>query len=108
MHENLEQVYYILAGEGEVLFGEERYSVREGDAIYLPAGVYHQMFNDMNDDWLVHHVISQSVEGPGGDFSISHWSDVKPEGDGSGAVRWRQFGQLGEEGIGAFALDARH
>ena len=99
-HDNLEQVYYILAGEGEVLFGEERYPVREGDAIYLPAGVYHQMFNDMNDDWLVHHVISQSVEGPGGDFSISHWSDVQPVGDGSGAVRWRQFGQLGEEGIG--------
>ena len=99
-HDNLEQVYYILAGEGEVLFGEERYPVREGDAIYLPAGAYHQMFNDMNDDWLVHHVISQSVEGPGGDFSISHWSDVQPVGDGSGAVRWRQFGQLGEEGIG--------
>ena len=99
-HENLEQVYYILSGAGEVLFDEQRFPVREGDAVYLPAGIYHQMFNDMNDDWLVHHVISQEVEGPGGDFAISHWSDVRPESDGSGAVRWRQFGQLGEGGIG--------
>ena len=34
-HENLEQVYYVLSGGGEVLFGEERYPVREGDAVYL-------------------------------------------------------------------------
>ena len=40
-HENLEQVYYVLGGGGEVLFGEERFAVREGDAVYLPSGVYH-------------------------------------------------------------------
>ena len=84
----------------EVLFGEERYAVREGDAIYLPAGIYHQMFNDMNEDWLVHHVISQKVEGPGGEFAIRNWCDVAPQGDGCGAVRWRQLGRVGEDAIG--------
>jgi uncharacterized cupin superfamily protein len=99
-HDTTEQVYYILEGEGEVLFGDERHRVRAGDAVYLPAGVYHQMFNDMNDDWLVHHVISQQVDGPGGSFAIRHWTDVAPVGDGRGAVRWRQLGQEGEEEIG--------
>lgn len=99
-HDATEQVYYILSGHGEVLFGEERHAVREGDAIYLPAGTYHQMFNDMHEDWLVHHVISQKVEGPGGEFAIRNWCDVAPQGDGSGAVRWRQLGRVGEDAIG--------
>ena len=99
-HENLEQVYYVLAGSGEVLFGEERFPVEEGDAIYLPPGVHHQMFNDMNQAWLEHHVISQGVEGNGGDFAIRNWRDVPALGDGEGAVRWHQLGPIGEPDVG--------
>ena len=36
-HENLEQVYYVLSGRGEVLFGEERFPVQDGDAIGATA-----------------------------------------------------------------------
>ena len=93
-HENLEQVYYVLSGRGEVLFGEERFPVQDGDAIYLPPGVHHQMFNDMNQEWLEHHVISQQVEGNGGEFAIRNWRDSPPAGDGQGAVRWHQLGRL--------------
>ena len=94
-HENLEQVYYILSGEGEVLWGGKRYPVKYGDAIYLPSGGYHQMFNDMNETWLEHHVISMDVEGNGGQFTIRHWNQISPQGDGVGAVRWRQLGREG-------------
>jgi mannose-6-phosphate isomerase-like protein (cupin superfamily) len=90
-HDQLEQVYYILSGRGEVLYGDERFPVRDGDAVYLPAGVHHQMFNDMNDEWLEHHVISQAVEGPGGELAICNWRQVEPQGDGGGAVCWRQL-----------------
>lgn len=96
-HDQLEQVYYILSGRGEVLYGDERFPVRDGDAVYLPAGVHHQMFNDMNEEWLEHHVISQSVEGPGGEIAIRNWRQVAPQGDGSGAVRWRQLVREKEE-----------
>lgn len=96
-HENLEQVYYILSGTGEVLWDRKRYPVKYGDAIYLPSGGYHQMFNDMNETWLEHHVISMDVEGNGGQFTIRHWNQISPQGDGVGAVRWRQ---LGREGAG--------
>ena len=96
-HENLEQGYYILSGTGEVLWDRKRYPVKYGDAIYLPSGGYHQMFNDMNETWLEHHVISMDVEGNGGQFTIRHWNQISPQGDGVGAVRWRQ---LGREGAG--------
>ncbi|MCC7261939.1 MAG: cupin domain-containing protein [Candidatus Latescibacteria bacterium] len=99
-HENLEQVYYVLGGGGEVLYGEQRYPVREGDAIYLPSGVYHQMFNDENEAWLEHHVISMKVEGDGGQFLVRNWRQVAPVSDGEGGVRWRQLGRVGEAGIG--------
>ena len=99
-HEALEQVYYVLSGSGEVLFDNERFPVQEGDAIYLPPGIHHQMFNDMNQAWLEHHVISQKVEGNGGDFAIRNWRDVPALGDGEGAVRWHQIGEVGEDYVG--------
>ena len=89
-HENLEQVYYVLSGAGEVLFDDRRYAVGTGDAIYLPAGIHHQMFNDDNEAWLEHHVISQRVEGNGGTFAVRPWRQASPEGDGAGGIRWRQ------------------
>ena len=99
-HENLEQVYYILSGRGEVLFEDQRHPTEAGDAIYLPSGIHHQMFNDTNEDWLEHHVISMSVDGNGGNFTIRNWRQVAPSGDGAGAIRWHQLGREGEEGVG--------
>ena len=94
-HQNLEQVYYILGGKGEVLYNEERYPVEEGDAIYLPSGEYHQMFNDMNESWLEHHVISMGIEGNGGQFAVRNWRQVGPLADGEGGLRWRQLSPQG-------------
>ena len=96
-HENLEQVYYVLSGAGEILYDDQRYPAEAGDAIYLPSGVHHQMFNE-GENWLEHHVISMSVEGDGGTFAVRNWSQVNPQGDGAGAVRWRQFGPQEEGG----------
>ena len=99
-HENLEQVYYILSGSGHVLFDKERFPVQEGDAVYLPSGIHHQMFNDTSDDWLEHHVISQRIAANSGEFAIRNWRDVPAMGDGAGAVRWHQLGPVGEENVG--------
>lgn len=99
-HENLEQVYYVLSGRGHVLFDKERFPVQEGDAVYLPSGVHHQMFNDTSEDWLEHHVISQRIAANSGAFAIRNWRDVPAISDGAGAVRWHQLGLVGEEGVG--------
>ena len=74
--------------------------MQEGDAVYLPSGIHHQMFNDTSDDWLEHHVISQRIAANSGEFAIRNWRDVPAMGDGAGAVRWHQLGMVGEEGVG--------
>ncbi|MBU6422178.1 MAG: cupin domain-containing protein [Gammaproteobacteria bacterium] len=43
-----EEMFFILAGEGELRFGEERYPVKPGDIIACPSGgpeVAHQIIN---------------------------------------------------------------
>ena len=98
-HDCIEQVYYILGGSGEVLNQSERHVTYPGDAVYLPSGEHHQMFNE-EDPWLEHHVISAGVESDGGTFAIRNWKDVPPSGDGEGAVRWHQLGREGEDDVG--------
>jgi len=44
-HVDLEEVYYILSGIGEIHVGDEVCQVREGDAVYLPPRVSHAMKN---------------------------------------------------------------
>ena len=91
-HSGLEQVYYILAGSGEVVFDDRRHPVGPGDAVYLPPDRYHQMHNFSSDAWLEHHVISMDVEGDGGgELMIRNWRDVVAQADSEGAVRWPQL-----------------
>ncbi len=100
-HPQVEQAYYILSGSGEVLVGDDRFPVRPGDAVYLPADIYHQMFNDMNDEWLEHLVLSKNIDTePRGECVIRNWEDVLPVSDGAGAIRWHQLGPVGEENTG--------
>ena len=63
LHETEEQLFYILRGRGVLWVGEEEAEVREGDTIYLPPKVPHQITNERGgDDWLEYLVISVSVE----------------------------------------------
>ena len=59
-HEDMEQVYYILSGNGTVLIDDERHPVREGDVVYLPPQTRHQLIND-GEDWIEHLIISCRV-----------------------------------------------
>ena len=44
-HENVEHVYFILSGVGIVRIGDEEQEVREGDAIYMPPRLTHNLRN---------------------------------------------------------------
>lgn len=87
-HQYREQVYYIIRGKGKAICGGARCDVLEGDALYLPSGLYHQILNP-GEDWVVHPVISVNVAGDGGAFLKSNWRDVAPVSDTMGAMRWR-------------------
>ena len=42
-HADSEELYYLLAGEGEMEIDGERSAVRPGDAILIPPGAWHQI-----------------------------------------------------------------
>jgi quercetin dioxygenase-like cupin family protein len=61
VHRDAEQLYYILRGAGALVVDGERYPVREGDVVYLPAGVQHQAVNE-TDDWMEHLIITGRLD----------------------------------------------
>ena len=40
-----EEVYFVLEGSGEMCLGEERQNVQQGQAVYIPSEVFHQLTN---------------------------------------------------------------
>jgi len=61
-----EEVYFVLEGTGEMCLGEERQTVKSGQAVYIPTGVFHQMTN-IGDTPLT----MMYCYGPAGD--VAHW-----------------------------------
>jgi mannose-6-phosphate isomerase-like protein (cupin superfamily) len=45
-HNAIEEIYYILSGDGEMLVGDETRRVGPGDAVYIPKGHRHSLRND--------------------------------------------------------------
>ena len=46
VHDDQEQVYFVLQGGGEIQVGEEKAPVSAGDVVFLPAKVPHGFVND--------------------------------------------------------------
>ncbi|MEM1718401.1 MAG: cupin domain-containing protein [Thermosphaera sp.] len=44
-HPDLEEVYFYIQGRGEMQINDKRFPVKEGDAVYIPAGSYHVTYN---------------------------------------------------------------
>ena len=53
-----ERVYYVIEGRGVLTVDHDVRRIFEGDAIYVPAGLAHQLANDDCDGWLGYLVIS--------------------------------------------------
>jgi quercetin dioxygenase-like cupin family protein len=49
-HENEEQTYIILEGEGELLLGKEKIYVSGGYAVFIPVGMEHSIKNSGNKE----------------------------------------------------------
>lgn len=50
VHENHEQIYYIIKGSGIISVGDEEAEVKAGDCIYLPSDVPHGFINNTNEE----------------------------------------------------------
>ncbi|HZS55596.1 MAG TPA: dimethylsulfonioproprionate lyase family protein [Bryobacteraceae bacterium] len=61
-----EEIYYIVEGTGEMCLGEERQTVKTGQAVYIPPGVFHQLTNTGPTPMRMVYCY-----GPAGD--VAHW-----------------------------------
>lgn len=61
-----EEIYFVVAGEGEMCLGEERQAVSAGQAVYIPSGVFHQLTNTGERAMTMLYCY-----GPAGD--VAHW-----------------------------------
>jgi mannose-6-phosphate isomerase-like protein (cupin superfamily) len=61
-----EEIYFIVEGEAEMCLGEERQTLRTGQAVYIPPRVFHQLTN-------IGDVPCRMIYcyGPAGD--VAHW-----------------------------------
>ncbi|MDJ0269338.1 MAG: cupin domain-containing protein [Aigarchaeota archaeon] len=50
MHPDIEHEQYILRGRMVIGIGDEEHEVKEGDAVYIPAGTPHWYFNNSSED----------------------------------------------------------
>ncbi|MBM3264762.1 MAG: cupin domain-containing protein [candidate division Zixibacteria bacterium] len=87
-HGNIEQMYYILRGKGQMLLGDDKRDVQEGDAVYVPVNVPHQAFND-GDMWMEHLIVSCPLdEVREGKVCIRNWRDATPVMTDDPAIAW--------------------
>ena len=61
-----EEIYFVVEGEGEMCLGEERRTIKAGQAAYIPSGVFHQLTNIGSAPMRMIYVY-----GPAGD--VAHW-----------------------------------
>lgn len=61
-----EEVYFVIAGTGEMCIGQARQTMTAGQMVYIPPGEFHQLTNIGDDDLLFIYCY-----GPAGD--VAHW-----------------------------------
>jgi mannose-6-phosphate isomerase-like protein (cupin superfamily) len=44
-HKVMEEIYYFIAGHGEVIVGDETFAIEPGTAVFIPVGNTHQVIN---------------------------------------------------------------
>ena len=87
-HDNIEQMYFILRGRGQLLIGDDKVDVRDGTAVYMPVNVPHQAFNE-GEGWMEHLIVSCPLdEIREGTPAVRDWRDVHPEVLEGGTVSW--------------------
>lgn len=47
-HDDIEEVYFVVSGEGRMVVGDEEYPIKAGDALYVPPSEFHTTFQSGN------------------------------------------------------------
>ena len=49
-HENVEEVYFFIEGNGKMVVGEKEVDIKQGDIVTIPLGSFHQVKNTSESD----------------------------------------------------------
>ncbi len=58
IHEENDQFFRFEAGQGKVIINETEYSVKDGDAIFVPSGAQHNVINTGQEDLKLYTIYS--------------------------------------------------
>ena len=48
VHENEEEVFYVVEGKGEIMLANEMFKIKPGSTVYVKPGTLHQLINTDN------------------------------------------------------------
>jgi len=65
-HDDLEEVYFVISGEGVMVVGEDEFAIKPGDGLYVPPGVYHTTYQTGNIPLTVLWVTGKIADGGDG------------------------------------------
>jgi len=77
-HKMTEELYYVIKGKGYVKIGQDTYTLKEGDAIYIPPGKPHKLINK-SDLPLEVLVVNSPPYSPDDTFSVEKILAMKDE-----------------------------
>ncbi|MBU5308093.1 cupin domain-containing protein [Clostridioides mangenotii] len=52
-HSNIDEVFYIISGEGTITINNDEYVISEKDIILSPRGETHGFYNTSSSNWVV-------------------------------------------------------
>ncbi|KNF08498.1 putative cupin 2 [Gottschalkia purinilytica] len=52
-HSDIDEVFYVVSGEGTITIENERISLKERDIIFSPKGETHGFYNTSSSNWTV-------------------------------------------------------
>ncbi len=53
VHDDMEEVYFVISGEGIMVIGEDRFPIKPGDGLYVPPGLFHTTIQTGNQPLTV-------------------------------------------------------
>jgi mannose-6-phosphate isomerase-like protein (cupin superfamily) len=53
VHDDMEEVYFVISGEGIMVIGEDQFPIKSGDGFYVPPGLFHTTIQTGNQPLVV-------------------------------------------------------
>jgi len=78
-HPGVEEIYYVLRGQGTFILGDDRVPIRPGSAVYVAPGTQHRAINDGSVEMELLWFNSPSAFGAPGVYreKVASWQDVQ-------------------------------